>query len=1303
MSKILIDMQGAQAPGSRFRGIGRYSLSLVKAMLSHSEHEFHLLLNGQFTESLKPLDKLFSAYVSPQQIHRWFPPQSCAYYDAEQRDYREPAQKIREAVIASIKPDVVFITSLFEGFADDCVIKHHQFVAQDIPVACVFYDLIPYLYPKDYLDNSADFKQFYYSQLDALKQMDAWGAISYSSKRELQDNFPQVEQAKVLNLSAGLDEGFAKRLTQEQDVCQAEKVLNRFGIHAPFVLYTGGADSRKNLDYLITAYARLAETIKQTHQLVFAGKLHPAEKKRLESIAIHHKLDKTQLIFTGYLSDDDLLTLYRQATLFVFPSRHEGFGLPPLEAMAAGTAVLASNQSSLPEVVGLEAALFDPYNLHPLVEKMTQVLAEPEFRKQLENHGIEQAKKFTWAKSAKVAIDVCDTAIESRKIQKLQSEPLNETKPTLAIFSPLPPEISGIADYQVRLLKALNVHYQITLIHNHSEASVHGIPVRSPQWFEVNAGQFERIVYQIGASLHHLQNYEFLKKFPGVVVLHDFYFGNVFSHQELQAQQHGFWRKALWHSHGFPALLSTLKPNADFLSLSKNWPVNLSILQSALGLLVHSDAIKKLAQQYYGAGIVTNWQRIPFVSSAPLIATHLDTEHSTSFSVELNGSAILNQINPQDTLLCSFGLVAPSKATHSIIEAFAQWDALYPLEHGKLVIVGSLIDAAYQAELEAFIVANALQNRVYLTDTVDAEIYHAFLQRCDLAIQLKNDNRGETSASVVDCLSAKIPLIINAIGWQDELPKDICWSVSDTPSIAELVAKIAQIRSDIQSPSCKAVYQQNISDWLNVHTPDVCARAYYQAIESCYPSLEQVAIKAIESLPRENHDALISFGNALDASLPRAYQPRRLLLDVTATIENGLNSGIERYARQLFKALLSQSDAWRVELVYLHKIESLWQYVYANKSALSWLDVDLSDASFFADGDVSYQPQVGDVVLGLDWAPNQVFQAYEQGFFNHLKCQGVQVGFTLFDMLPLQFPDYFPEEVLPIYKNWLRVIMQQDFVLTISESICVQLQSYLKKTQSQLPMSKVYPLKLGADFIPQAPLEKSRIQAWQAAHGLVCFDQVPTFIMVGTIEPRKGHRQVLDVFTRLWQKGVQVQLVVIGKKGWCQPSPASHDSTVVEKTKSAKALGELKGSQPIIDQIEQHPKYQQQLFWLQDVSDQELVIAYQTAQALIFASEGEGFGLPLVEAMFNQQAIIARELDVFREVAGEYPDYFRTSSQLYELLKAYIADWPKERVKHGGQIVDESPWLWKNTAQQLLNLIIQETMPDESLMPQSVV
>jgi glycosyltransferase involved in cell wall biosynthesis len=183
------------------------------------------------------------------------------------------------------------------------------------------------------------------------------------------------------------------------------KTLSRFHLKEPYVLSVGDLQPRKNQLGLIKAFARLVKDQPQLKQdLVFAGKdawfggrVREAARESGVEGRIH---------FLGFVTDDELLQLYNACDCFAFPSFYEGFGIPVLEAMACGRAVICSNASSIPEVADGAALLFNPHNTDEIVSALFDVLRDAELRTRMERLGVQRASHFTWQKTAEMTLDV---------------------------------------------------------------------------------------------------------------------------------------------------------------------------------------------------------------------------------------------------------------------------------------------------------------------------------------------------------------------------------------------------------------------------------------------------------------------------------------------------------------------------------------------------------------------------------------------------------------------------------------------------------------------------------------------------------------------------------------------------------------------------------------------------------------------------------------------------------------------------------------------------------------------------------
>lgn len=156
----------------------------------------------------------------------------------------------------------------------------------------------------------------------------------------------------------------------------------------------------------------LGAKFRRGRKLAVVCSINDFERNRLSKLAKSFGLRDDEVVFTGFVSEEDLVAMYNLCELFIFPSLHEGFGLPVLEAMACGAPTLGADNSSIPEVVGLQSALFDSGNVKTIASKIEAVIGDPEFSARLRIHGLKQARKFSWQKSASLALDAMEEAFD---------------------------------------------------------------------------------------------------------------------------------------------------------------------------------------------------------------------------------------------------------------------------------------------------------------------------------------------------------------------------------------------------------------------------------------------------------------------------------------------------------------------------------------------------------------------------------------------------------------------------------------------------------------------------------------------------------------------------------------------------------------------------------------------------------------------------------------------------------------------------------------------------------------------------
>jgi len=230
--------------------------------------------------------------------------------------------------------------------------------------------------------------------------------VSEASKRDILEYF-SVPEEKIDVIYNGIDERFGEE-PPEDDVM---RVRERYQLDDRFVLYAGNIKPHKNIERLIEAFYILRRGEFEHVKLIIIG--DEVSKYAALRHAVHrHKLHK-HVRFFGFVPHRTLAILYRLAAVFVFPSLYEGFGLPPLEAMASGTPVITSNVSSLPEVVGDAAVLIDPLRPEEIADAIERVLTDAELRDDLRRRGLERARHFSWERSVRRVREIYSEVLSS--------------------------------------------------------------------------------------------------------------------------------------------------------------------------------------------------------------------------------------------------------------------------------------------------------------------------------------------------------------------------------------------------------------------------------------------------------------------------------------------------------------------------------------------------------------------------------------------------------------------------------------------------------------------------------------------------------------------------------------------------------------------------------------------------------------------------------------------------------------------------------------------------------------------------
>lgn len=419
--RLVIDMQGAQTPVSKTRGVGRYTVEMTKALIATCPEnwEIVLALNGAFPAACRELRDTFAPLIGPDKIKVWYNFLNTANYKQE-NEARSKVMKIwREVYLNSLEPTVIFAPNLQEGLYDQALTSV-KLVQSNALYCSTLHDVSPLLYPEKMLTDEFVTK-WYYERLDFAAKSDILLTVSEFSRGEISARLG-VSKSKIWVAYSSVDQD---RFCQDSYSDEERKnILARYGIGKKFILYAGGTDIHKNIFSLYAAYASLPRELKAEYQLVLLGRdfdNHRAEQEKL--VEMFGILE--QVVFIGYASDEEMTALYRLCSLFVYPSILEGFGLPPLEAVSCGAVAIVSNAASLPEVVGTEEALFEPRDIGSIRDKIAEVLTRPEVAERLRNFEQKHAKKFSWRAEAKAVWKLFAESLPANMPQSKMTDPVS--------------------------------------------------------------------------------------------------------------------------------------------------------------------------------------------------------------------------------------------------------------------------------------------------------------------------------------------------------------------------------------------------------------------------------------------------------------------------------------------------------------------------------------------------------------------------------------------------------------------------------------------------------------------------------------------------------------------------------------------------------------------------------------------------------------------------------------------------------------------------------------------------------------
>lgn len=495
---LLIDGQALQTSSSRQRGIGRYSSNLLRALaVVRPSWRIEVVQNS----ALPPIaaeDRNGLPVLS-------FQPPLDLY-----SENRELQERYYADWLTARGADGVLVLSHCEGW--EAIVP--SFCGPRPLVFGIAYDLIPLLYPGHYLTDNGT-AHWYAHRFRHFLRSDALLAISEATARDVRV-LGGEEAPLVVNIGGAVDPLFSP-LSPSEFAVRAKQVRARFHLHRDFLLYVGALDYRKNLRGAIRAFGALPDDCRDALDLAVVCRMKPAEKAAVERTARRAGVASSLRIICS-ADDEDLRALYQMCRLFFFPSLYEGLGLPVLEALHCGAPVVTSDCSSLPEYAGPSSWLGDPSSPRAMGQVLQQALAEPRDARRHERHAF--ARTFSWPKTAERACAVMERSMKRR------------TRPPrrrLAWVAPLTAAMRDLSEQAAELLPFLAERFDIELIAGHDDletpetlARHHLILTAQEVAARHTALPYDMFVYQLRPSPRNSRMLELLRRFPGLLVLHDF-------------------------------------------------------------------------------------------------------------------------------------------------------------------------------------------------------------------------------------------------------------------------------------------------------------------------------------------------------------------------------------------------------------------------------------------------------------------------------------------------------------------------------------------------------------------------------------------------------------------------------------------------------------------------------------------------------------------------------------------------------------------------------------------------------------
>jgi glycosyltransferase involved in cell wall biosynthesis len=699
---------------------------------------------------------------------------------------------VRLQALAEANPDRLDWLVLLDPFAAALEFGPPARPLGGLRMAALVPDLTPFLIPERDLADPVQAEQGYRA-LARLRQYDAILTASLTTQGDV-CNLLGLSSARVHAIGHAADgRWFAPEDSLPMPLA-ARRLLHGMGIRRAFLLVEAGCPGQQNALRAIDAYRMLPERLRRAYQLVVTGSVSAGEIE-------------PSIVLTGRLDASARRPLLQHCAVYIHPALHAGFAPSILEAMLCGTAIVAGNNSAQAELAGKAGLLANPSDSAAIAERVQRVLDDWNLNRTLRSRAAAVARALTFERAAARTLEVLEHAarpLHATRLRADQAHPAGNVarrrphaRPRIAFLSPLPPRISGIADYALRLIEELKATYTIDVYHDAGYLPDVGLAgydfaAYDGRLFARNQAvvNYHAVVYQMGNAVgYHGYLYDILLRHPGVVTLHDFFL-SVYPYRGTRtgAEILAAFRREIHHfcpdraGDFLPHLAAWCEEEGGLAAACarRSLYLNRRVFECALGVAVHSpwcvEQVRAWMPEHVARTVV-----IPLGKDTCARSEQERAEIRSRFGLPREG-----------LIVASIGFVHPDKLVSEALAAFRAV-ALADPEACFLCIGQECDGGAARRQAEAL----GLAQRVRFLGRQPAADYADLIAVADLGVNLRRPpTNGETSAALLDLLAAGVATIVTDVAtfgdYPDTVVRKVRWDARGPEELGRALGTLAR-------------------------------------------------------------------------------------------------------------------------------------------------------------------------------------------------------------------------------------------------------------------------------------------------------------------------------------------------------------------------------------------------------------------------------------------------------------------------------------------------------------------------------